>query len=233
MHSRRDITIAVAITLGFVAASLPFAVRAWDLFPATFSAFGTRPPVSSFAAPFQQGAPFGLQPLASPPGAAVPFGQAAPILHARHHRNIHHEDRAWCVRGCDGRYFPIYGTDNKSREQSCSNFCPASRTMLVYGDDIDNAVTDNGKPYSELPNAFRYRNELVAGCTCDGKHQVGLVHIEIVNDPTLRKGDMVEGPKGLEVASRDADARGAPNFLPLPRSVRARYRQLPVVASGR
>ena len=233
MRSRRDITIALAITLGFGAASLPFAAPAWNLFPATFSPFDTRPSAPSFAAPFGQGAPFGVQPQTPPPGAAVPLPQAAPIHHARHPRIVHHEDQAWCVRGCDGRYFPISGPDNKSRAESCSNFCPASQTVLVYGDNIDNAVTDNGKPYSELPSAFHYRNELVAGCTCDGKHQIGLAQIGIDNDRTLRKGDIVAGPEGLEVANRDADARGAPNFSPLSRSVRARYRHLSVVASGR
>jgi hypothetical protein len=36
---------------------------------------------------------------------------------------------------------------------------------VLYGSDIDSATTETGKPYSELPNAFRYRNEIVAGCT--------------------------------------------------------------------
>ena len=45
-----------------------------------------------------------------------------------------------------------------------------------------------GKPYSELPNAFRYRNEIVAGCTCNGKDQFGLAPVKIENDPTLAQG---------------------------------------------
>ena len=56
----------------------------------------------------------------------------------------------------------------------CNNFCPASETKVVYGSNIDDAVTDNGKPYSELPNAFRYRTEMVDGCTCNGRDQFGL-----------------------------------------------------------
>ena len=79
--------------------------------------------------------------------------------------------QAYCVRTCDGRYFPIAASDSQSRAASCSSFCPASETKVVYGSNIDNAATENGKPYSELPNAFRYRNELVAGCTCNGKDQ--------------------------------------------------------------
>src|SRR5258705_9460439 len=92
--------------------------------------------------------------------------------------------QAYCVRTCDGRYFPVAASDSQSRAAACSSFCPASETKVVYGSNIDSAATENGKPYSELPNAFRYRNELVAGCTC-------LAPVRIENDPTLRKGDIV------------------------------------------
>jgi hypothetical protein len=139
--------------------------------------------------------------------------------------------QAFCVRSCDGRYFPVSGPDNQSRAASCSSFCPASETELVYGSNIDHAGTENGKPYSELPNAFRYRNEIVAGCTCNGKDQIGLAPVSIENDPTLRKGDLVVAANGLLVAGRGADRRGASlNFSPAPKSMLARYGRVPVVA---
>ena len=96
--------------------------------------------------------------------------------------------QAYCVRTCDGRYFPIAASDGQSRAASCNSFCPASETKVVYGSNIDNAATESGKPYSELPNAFRYRNEMVAGCTCNGKDQIGLAPVKIENDPTLAQG---------------------------------------------
>jgi len=200
------------------------AVSAWQQ--------GAQPQAPSFAAPVWQG----MQPQA--PSFAAPAQQPASV-HAQRHRVVHpashHEEeaQAWCVRGCDGRYFPISGPDDKSRAENCSNFCPASQTLLVHGNDIDNAVTDRGKPYSELPNAFRYRNELVAGCTCNGKDQIGLVQVGIDNDQTLRKGDIVAAADGLEVARRDADERSGPKFSPLSRSAQALFRHVPVVASGR
>ena len=102
---------------------------------------------------------------------------------------------------------------------------------MVYGGNIDNAVSENGKPYSELPNAFRYRNELVAGCTCNGKDSVGLAEVKIEDDPTLRRGDIVAGPDGLMVAGRSADRRGASlDLSPAPDSIRSHYRRVPVVA---
>jgi Protein of unknown function (DUF2865) len=139
--------------------------------------------------------------------------------------------QAYCVRTCDGRYFPIPGSGNQSHAASCNSFCPASETKVVYGGNIDNAVTEDGKPYSELPNAFRYRDELVAGCTCSGKDTVGLAKVKIEDDPTLRKGDIVAGPDGLMVAGRNADRRGASLSLsPAPQSISSRYRRVPVLA---
>jgi Protein of unknown function (DUF2865) len=140
--------------------------------------------------------------------------------------------QAFCVRTCDGRYFPIAASDNASRAASCNSFCPASETKVVYGGNIDSAATDNGKSYSELPNAFRYRTEIVAGCTCNGKDQIGLAPVKIEDDPTLRKGDIVAGESGLVVAGRGADKRGAAlNFSPASDRVRAKYERAPVVAS--
>ena len=139
--------------------------------------------------------------------------------------------QAFCVRTCDGRYFPVSGPDNASRAASCNSFCPASETKVFSGSSIDNATADNGKSYSDLPNAFRFRNELVSGCTCNGKDQTGLAPVKIENDPTLRKGDIVAGQNGLLVAGRSADRRGAEvNFSPASKKVAAKYSRVPVVA---
>ncbi len=156
-------------------------------------------------------------------GNSVPQGEVRPRFGS---------GQAYCVRTCDGRYFPISASDRQSRAASCNSFCPASDTKLVYGGNIDSAVTESGKPYSELPNAFRYRNELVAGCTCNGKDEIGLAPVKIEDDPTLRKGDIVAGSDGLMVAGRGADKRGAAlNFSPVSERIGARYRRLPVVAA--
>ena len=145
----------------------------------------------------------GFRPIIAAPSVRLPFasegGSFAP--RARRVRAYSGGGQAYCVRTCDGRYFPITASDNQSRAASCNSFCPASETKVVYGSSIDTAATETGKPYSELPNAFRYRNELVAGCTCNGKDQIGLAPVKIENDPTLRKGDIVAGADGLVVAA--------------------------------
>lgn len=139
---------------------------------------------------------------------------------------------AYCVRTCDGRYFPLSATGDQSRAEACKSLCPASETKVVYGGNIDSATTENGKPYSELPNAFKYRTELVSGCTCNGQDPGGLARINVESDPTLRKGDLVAGANGLVVTGKVADRRGASaNFTPLPKSARAQFGHVPVVAA--
>jgi hypothetical protein len=157
----------------------------------------------------------------------IPFddGYAPPMPQVERPR--YSGGQAYCVRICDGRYFPITVSDNASRAETCSNFCPASETRVVYGGNIDSATTENGKAYSELPNAFRYRS----GCTCNGKDPAGLASIKVEDDPTLRKGDIVAGENGLFVAGR-RDKRGAElNFSPAPDRIRAKYTRPPVLAA--
>jgi hypothetical protein len=138
--------------------------------------------------------------------------------------------QAYCVRTCDGRYFPISGSDNPSRAESCNSLCPASDTKVFYGGNIDTASAGS-KNYSELPNAFRYRNEIVAGCTCNGKDQFGLAKVDIDDDPTLRKGDLVASTDGLMVAGRRDRRHGELKLKPASASLRARYDRVPVVAA--
>ncbi|WP_407115143.1 DUF2865 domain-containing protein [Bradyrhizobium sp. LMG 9283] len=200
--------ILIAASAGLVSAP---SAHAEDFFSALFGGFRMRPP----------------------PEIRMPFpNDDMPRYDAPRQRSSYGGGTAYCVRGCDGRYFPAQGSDAESKAQSCKSFCPASETSLVYGSNIDDATTENGKSYSDLPNAFRYRNEIVAGCTCNGKDPVGLAQVKVEDDPTLRKGDIVAGSDGLMVATRNAnDRRGvAMNFSPLPASVRAKFRQVPVVA---
>src|ERR1700710_3083993 len=195
------------------ASALAPAAQAQDFFSALFGGMGRRAPQPYISMPFCN------------ENGSIP----APRGEMRS-RYAGTGGQAFCVRTCDGRHFPITASDNASRAASCNSFCPASETKVVYGSNIDRAATDNGKPYSELPNAFRYRTEIVAGCTCNGKDQIGLAPVKIEDDPTLRKGDIVAGENGLQVVGR-SDKRGASlNFSPASDKVRAKYERVPVVA---
>ncbi len=212
MSRRSTATRLSGLVLVLASCGLPAAAQAEDFFSALFGGNSRPAPV--------------VMPFAS---EAAPLDM--PRVEAPRPRISYGGGQTFCVRTCDGRYFPVTGPDKESRAASCNNFCPASETKLVHGGDIDSAVTDGGKPYSELPNAFRYRTEIVAGCTCNGKDQIGLAPIGIDQDPTLRKGDIVAGADGLVVAKTGANRHAALNFTPAPEAVRAKYRRLPVVAS--
>jgi Protein of unknown function (DUF2865) len=215
MVRRSGRLMAAGAAVALSASMLAPAAQAEDFLSALFGAFGARRPQA--------------------PAIALPFAGEDNSLNPQNDgrpRGLYAGGQAFCVRSCDGRYFPISASDGQSRAASCNSFCPASETKVVYGSNIDNAATETGKPYSELPNAFRYRNELVEGCTCNGKDQIGLAPVKIENDPTLRKGDIVAGANGLMIAGGGADRRGAAlNFSPVSQAVRARYQRLPVVAS--
>jgi hypothetical protein len=209
MHKGWQIAGA-AVLLG--AAILAVPAQAGDFFSNLFGAFGARP-----TAPRQQ--------------MSLPYGDEGPQpAEAPRARVAYGGGQAWCVRTCDGRHFPLSGNDAQSRAASCNSLCPASQTEIVYGNDIDRAVTATGRPYSELPNAFKYRSEMVAGCTCNGKDQAGLAPVSIDRDPTLRKGDIVAGADGLMIAYPAPGKHAELNFTPVPPTTQARMQGAPVVA---
>lgn len=103
----------------------------------------------------------------------------------------------YCVRSCDGKYFPVRADSAKSAETLCNAFCPASATKIYSGSTIDNAYDKSGNAYAKSQNAFAYREKLVDGCTCDGKSPAGLARVDIKLDDTLQRGDIVATNKGL------------------------------------
>src|SRR4051794_1754054 len=68
--------------------------------------------------------------------------------------------RTVCARSCDGAYFPISFATVPSRfpddEKTCKSLCPASEaTLYAYrnpGEDMNQAVSITGQPYSAMPN---------------------------------------------------------------------------------
>ena len=73
--------------------------------------------------------------------------------------------RTICVRTCDGFYYPISFSTNASRfargREDLPASCPAAEVMLFShrnpGEDVNQAMSITGAPYSSLPNAFKYR----------------------------------------------------------------------------
>jgi cell division septation protein DedD len=109
--------------------------------------------------------------------------------------------RTVCVRTCDGYYFPISYSTVPNRfaddQRSCQRECPASEAVLYSyrnpGEDMNQAVSLNGQPYTELPNAFRYRKEFAgAACSCRRPGQTWADALKNADDAsTLEAGDIV------------------------------------------
>lgn len=120
---------------------------------------------------------------------------------------------AYCVRLCDGRYFPIQRTGNSNPVKTCSAFCPTARTKVFSGSEINTAAAHDGSRYKDLPNAFVYRDRKVADCTCNGKDAYGLVTAEVNDDPTLRPGDIVATDRGF--VAYNGSTRRSKEFTPI------------------
>jgi Protein of unknown function (DUF2865) len=121
--------------------------------------------------------------------------------------------RGFCVRTCDGRYFPVQSRGNVSAAEMCHAFCPTAETKLYSGSNIDFATTRDGSRYVDLDNAYLYRKQLVAGCSCNGRDGMGLAHVNVDTDPTLRPGDVVATTNGL--VAYDSNGKKANDFTPV------------------
>jgi hypothetical protein len=211
--------LAVAAVAAVMSGGTPSA-SARDFFTSFFDVLSGRPPDRSRPALGYSGSGGALFPPQTAPQAA----QAPSSGGGR--------STAYCVRTCDGRYFPVSATNEQSRAATCSSLCPASDTRIFYGSSIDHATSESGKSYSSLPNAFKYREQLVSGCTCNGKDPVGLASVSIENDKTIRKGDIVAGENGLIVANRTADRKrgGIAEFTPAPQRIRAKFERSQALA---
>jgi len=121
---------------------------------------------------------------------------------------------AYCVRLCDGRYFPLQRHSGASPAELCQSFCPASKTMVFQGSNIDYARASNGTRYADLDTAFDYRDKLVDGCTCNGRDPLGLARVDVKTDPTLRPGDIVATNDGL-ATFRGKNAEKTAEFTPI------------------
>ena len=108
--------------------------------------------------------------------------------------------RTVCVRTCDGFYFPISYSTSPDRfrddEQSCQRMCPASEVSLYTyhnpGEEMAQAVSLNGRPYTELPTAFQYRKAVDPACSCRRPGESWAQTLKALGpDDTVVPGDVV------------------------------------------
>ena len=120
--------------------------------------------------------------------------------------------RTLCVRTCDGYYFPISNSTSSTRfaedEQACQKLCPASEVALYShknpGEDVAQAVSNSGRLYKDMPNAFRYRKEFVATCGCRLPGQSWADALGQIKDQTVERGDIVVTEEKAKAMSQPA-----------------------------
>jgi hypothetical protein len=120
--------------------------------------------------------------------------------------------RTVCVRTCDGAYFPISFATVPARfpddEKTCKALCPAAEANLFTyrnpGEDINQAVSINGQPYTSSPNAFRYRQEFNPSCSCKAAGQTWSDALKSIDDKAAaeQQGDIIVTEESAKKMSR-------------------------------
>ena len=217
---RRRATLVAAATLAGSLMLAPGSVSAEGLFDLFFGggqkqqARQASPQASFFADPF------GINQQQAAPAPAPRVAGSGP---------------AFCVRSCDGKYFPLTMRGNASPVQTCQAFCPASVTKVFYGSNIDSASAGNGERYADSENAFAYRKALRADCTCNGRSPSGLAPVDLTLDTSLRSGDVIATTDGLVAytgvrlgAGQTAEFTPVASYPGLTADVRARLGEMKV-----
>jgi hypothetical protein len=111
---------------------------------------------------------------------------------------------AYCVRTCDGFYFPVPVTgDDRQLETACNRMCPTAEVKVYFGavgQDMDTArAAAQGKRYANLSNAFSYRRAIDKACACTSEGYGMSQIVPVERDTTLRVGDIVMTGRGLQV----------------------------------
>jgi len=127
--------------------------------------------------------------------------------------------RTVCVRTCDGFYFPIsYSTSPdhfREDELACQRSCPATEVSLYTyhnpGEEIAQAVSLNGRVYTDLPTAFQYRKAMTPSCSCRKPGESWAQTLKASGpDDTIVPGDIVvneQNSKQMSQPRTDPDGK--------------------------
>lgn len=113
--------------------------------------------------------------------------------------------RTFCVRSCDGYYFPVgpvtAAAGRRAQADACNAMCPGATVRLYSSRNgtIETARSETGQAYGSMATAFRYRERLEPGCSCQASVTQGLARLAMAQDYTLREGDVVVTDVGVRV----------------------------------
>ena len=138
--------------------------------------------------------------------------------------------RTVCVRSCDGYYFPISFETTpdhfRQDEQTCQRMCPAADVQLYTyhnpGEQVSQAVSLNGRLYTELPTAFQYRKALTPNCGCRRPGESWYEALKASGaDTTLAPGDVVITDQNAKRYEQTATPVTSPKTKPAQESAKA------------
>lgn len=127
--------------------------------------------------------------------------------------------RTVCVRTCDGSYFPVSFSTNPARfsedEKTCQRMCPAAEVMLFSypnpGGDITQATSIGGQPYTQLPNAFKFREKFDNSCSCRRPGESWADAMKGTEERGVAQpGDILVTDDRAKQMSQPRDAKGRP-----------------------
>ena len=85
---------------------------------------------------------------------------------------------AICVRQCDGGFFPVsysaYRGNLQDLNALCQAECPNAEASLYTKSawrDVETAISLDGEPYMNMPNALKFQKQRVAACSCKAPNQ--------------------------------------------------------------
>ncbi|MEK4034518.1 DUF2865 domain-containing protein [Methylocystis sp. IM3] len=108
----------------------------------------------------------------------------------------------FCVRTCDGYFFPLIKSTRATRQQSCQLACPSAAMDVYDGSTIESARNRKGQRYSALPRAFAFRDKASGDCVCnDPGSAEAYSERASKDDPTLQNGDILVETDGAFVYS--------------------------------
>ena len=151
---------------------------------------------------------FGWQRRAETPAAAAAPAAQRQMTRSRQATALNGTDgssRTFCVRSCDGYYFPVgpvtSGAGRSAQADACNAMCPGATVRLYSSRNgtIETARSETGQAYGAMATAFRYRERLEPGCSCQASVTQGLARLAMAQDYTLREGDLVVMDAGVRV----------------------------------
>ncbi|WP_210253093.1 DUF2865 domain-containing protein [Beijerinckia sp. L45] len=124
--------------------------------------------------------------------------------------DAHGGSQAVCVRTCDGGFFPMNMSshhDQDTLNELCTALCPGTQAAVYTrnpNSEIKTAVSLDGTPYMDLPNALKFQKSFDSACTCQ---PVGKTWAEALAGAetalgSLRKGDIMVTPEKAAEMSR-------------------------------